>query len=135
DALPISGGIENGVPYEASMGLEVDFSTIVFHSQGQVEVNGRVFDAPIYTAAESTVVELTATLSGRDGDTVITKLSKESLMKIKNASPSPTEEPTIPPAEATTPPTQTKQEPTPTPSQEEGEEGGEGSASVNNSKK
>src|SRR5690606_21253994 len=120
---------ENGVPYEASMGLEVDFSTIVFHSQGQVEVNGRVFDAPIYTAAESTVVELTATLSGRDGDTVITKLSKESLMKIKNASPSPspTEEPTVPPAEATTPPTQTKQEPTPTPSQEEGEEGGEGS--------
>lgn len=138
ESRDVAGGIENGVPYEASMGLEVDFSTIVRHSQGQVEVNGRVFDAPIYTAAESTVVELTATLFGRDGDTVITKLSKETLMKIKNASPTPTEEPTVPPADPTKEPTQPKADPdktTTTPPQEEGEEGGEGTASVNNSKK
>jgi hypothetical protein len=90
ESRDVAGGIANGVPYEASMGLEIDTDSAVYHSEGQVEANGRVFNAPIYTVGKSRMVEMSATLFGRDGDTSVTKLSKETLMKIKNSSPSAT---------------------------------------------
>lgn len=77
--------IENKVPYEASMGLEINVDSVTYHAKGVVEANGRVFNAPIYLVGESKLVELSACLFGRDGDTEVTKLSKETLTMIKNA--------------------------------------------------
>src|SRR5690554_4370483 len=47
ESRDVAQAIQNGLPYEASMGLEIDLRTTVFHSEGQVETNGRVFNAPI----------------------------------------------------------------------------------------
>lgn len=87
ESRDVAGAIENGVPYEASMGLEIDVKSVVYHSKGQVEANGKVFNAPIYTVGKSKMVEMSATLFGRDGETSITKLSKDTLQMIKNAAP------------------------------------------------
>lgn len=87
ESKDVATAIENGMPYEASMGLEINVDSVTFHSEGAVEVNGRTFNAPIYVVGESTLVELSATLFGRDGNTSVTKLSKETLMTIKNKKP------------------------------------------------
>lgn len=107
ESRDVAGAIANGVPYEASMGLEIDVDSVVYHEKGQVEANGRVFNAPIYTVGKSKMVEMSATLFGRDGETSITKLSKETLMKIKNSTPAtpPIVPPIVPPViENQTPP-------------------------------
>lgn len=96
-----AGAIGNGVPYQASMGLELDLDSVTYHAEGVVEANGRTFNAPIYTVGKSELVELSATLFGRDGDTEVTKLSKETLMTIKNNKPGGSpgkEEPVVDPA-------------------------------------
>lgn len=85
ESKEVAEGISNGMPYEASMGLRVNLDTFVYHAEGKVEMNGRVFDAPIYTVGEAQLREISATLFGRDGDTEVTKLSEETVMKIKNA--------------------------------------------------
>jgi hypothetical protein len=87
ESRDVAGGIENGVPYEASMGLQIDVESVVYHAEGMVEANGKVFNAPLYTVGKAKMFELSATLFGRDGETSITKLSKDTLMKIKNAAP------------------------------------------------
>lgn len=105
----VAGGIENGMPYEASMGLEIDVDSVTTHMEGAIEVNGRTFNAPIHVVHNATLVELSATLFGRDGDTSVTKLSKETLMRIRNNKPgeSPAPAPVLPvqnaPVEPVTP--------------------------------
>jgi hypothetical protein len=70
-------------------------------------VNGRTFTAPIYVVNESLLTEMSATLFGRDDDTSIVKLSKDTLTMIKNAAPATTppvsKEAPVTPPEATTP--------------------------------
>ncbi len=102
ESKDIAGAIANGVPYEASMGLAIDVDSVIYHAEGTVEANGRVFNAPIYTVGKSKMIELSATLFGRDGDTSITKLSKDVLMKIKNSVP---DAPVTPPEPIVAPPT------------------------------
>jgi len=87
ESKDVAGAIANGVPYEASMGLEINVDSVTTHMEGAIEVNGRTFNAPIHVVHEATLVELSATLFGRDGDTSVTKLSKDTLMRIKNNKP------------------------------------------------
>ena len=98
ESSDIAGGIENGMPYEASMGVVIEPTSIIYHESGTVEANGRTFQAPVYTVGQSTIVEMSACLFGRDDNTSITKLSKETLMTIKNSKltkPSPPEDSTV----------------------------------------
>ena len=98
-AKRVASGLQNGVPYQSSMGLNIDPDSVVFHSEGQVIVNGKTFNAPIYVVNKSEMVELSAVLFGRDGETSITPLSKETAMLIRNSKPT---EPPVP-APAPTP--------------------------------
>lgn len=81
----IAQAIANGMPYQASMGLRIVEDSVTYHAEGTVVVNGKEMQAPIYVVNKSELVELTAALFGRDGDTEITPLSKETLMLVKNA--------------------------------------------------
>lgn len=90
DSITVYNGISQGENYEASMGVEVDVSEITYIAEGTVEINNRIFQAPLFVANKGVVTEMTATKSGRDGNTSIHKLSKfdeakEQLMKIKNS--------------------------------------------------
>jgi len=75
---------KNKMPYQASMGLEINVESAVYHEEGAVQVNGRTFNAPVIVIHDSTMYEMSATLFGRDSNTTITKLSKDMLMKIRN---------------------------------------------------
>ncbi len=86
----VYNAIQNGEPYEASMGVEIDLEHVTFINSGTIEVNKQTFQDPLYIANRGTDTEMTATRSGRDSDTTRHKLSqdyedgKEQLMKIKN---------------------------------------------------
>lgn len=108
----IAQAIANGMPYQASMGLRIVEDSVTYHSEGTVVVNGKEMQAPIYVVNKSELVELTAALFGRDGDTEITPLSKETLMLVKNAKGSGVTTNTVP-----NPPS-TPESPTPTPTPE-----------------
>jgi hypothetical protein len=83
--------IVKGEPYEASMDAEILLDDVVYIDEGTVEVNNKVFSAPIFVAQRGRVTGITATKAGRDSNTRITKLSqehkegKELLMKVKNS--------------------------------------------------
>ena len=83
--------LQAGERYEASMDAEFAMQDVVYIANGTVEVNNRVFNAPIFVANKGRITEITATKSGRDPDTRVTKLSndhqegKELLMKVKNS--------------------------------------------------
>lgn len=83
-SLEVAQAIENGVPFQSSMGLDISESDVTFVAEGVVSVNNQTFEAPIYVVNKSTLVEQTATLFGRDSDTEITTLSKDTMMRIKN---------------------------------------------------
>lgn len=102
-AKRVAGGLQNGVPYQSSMGLDIDPDSVVFHSEGQVVVNGKTFNAPIYVVNKSELVELSAVLFGRDGETSITPLSKETAMLIRNSKPTNPPAPTPAPEPAPVP--------------------------------
>lgn len=89
ESKDVAQAIENGLPYQASMGLDIIVNSVTYHGEGNVMVNGRTFAAPIYVVNESLLTEMSATLFGRDNDTSITKLSKDTLMTIKNAPKTP----------------------------------------------
>src|SRR5690606_15209869 len=69
-----------------------------------VIVNGKEFQAPIHVVNKSELVELSAVLFGRDGETEITSLNQETRMLVLNSKGNP-------PTPAPTP----EPEPTPTP--------------------
>jgi hypothetical protein len=102
----VANGVKNGIPYQASMGLQIDRKSVVFHEEGSVEVNGKTFEAPIYVVNRSELVEMSAVLFGRDSETNVTPLSKETAMIITNSKttppvvPPPVVPPTPPPAPA-----------------------------------
>jgi hypothetical protein len=79
-------GMRNKFPYEGSMGIKVpDYRTIEFYSKGEIRVNNRVFQAPIYVIRNSVLREMTITPFGRDSDTNFEFLNEEKRMLIKNA--------------------------------------------------
>lgn len=81
----VAKAVENSFPMQSSMGLDIEESDVTFVEEGVVSVNNQTFSAPIYVVNKSVLVEQTATMFGRDDDTKITKLSKDVLMRIKNA--------------------------------------------------
>lgn len=84
----ISVAVQNKFPLQSSMGLEIQEDDVTFVADGVVQVNNQTFEAPIYVVNKAQLVEQSAVLFGRDSDTTITKLSKETLMKIiKNSVP------------------------------------------------
>ena len=74
------------------MGLTIDTDSVVYHSSGSVFVNGKSFQAPLYVVKLSKMHEISTTLYGRDGNTSVTKLSKDTLMTIKNNKPDPSKD-------------------------------------------
>jgi hypothetical protein len=90
-SLAVYNALSSGEHYEASMGVEVNMDDVIFIESGTVQVNNKTFQAPIYVANSGVVTEMTATKSGRDGNTSVHLLSteyeegKDLLMKIKNA--------------------------------------------------
>jgi len=107
ESKDVAQAIENGLPYQASMGLDIIVNSVTYHNDGNVMVNGRTFAGPIYVVNESLLTEMSATLFGRDDDTSITKLSKDTLKMIKNnapiGSPPAAKEAPVTPQEPTTP--------------------------------
>ena len=88
DSKDIATAIDNGMPYQASIGLSLpETGKITYYENGEHVVNGRTFSGPIYVIDNARLDEISATLFGRDSDTSVTKLSKDDLMKIKNQSP------------------------------------------------
>lgn len=79
--------MRNGFPMQASMGLGSDvFNKIEFYEAGKsVVVNGRTFHGPILVAREATLVEMTATMSGRDPNTNFSVKNKEHIEVLKNS--------------------------------------------------
>lgn len=79
--------MRNGFPMQASMGLGSDvFNKIEFYEAGKsVVVNGREFHGPILVAREATLVEMTATMSGRDSNTNFSVTNKEHIEVLKNS--------------------------------------------------
>ena len=83
----IHTAIENGLPMQASIGVEIQSEEdITYHKKGETfVVNGKTLEGPMYTIDNWTLSEVSATLFGRDDETSITKLSKDSIMRIKNS--------------------------------------------------
>lgn len=83
--------IKEGGRYEASMDAEFKIRDIEFIEEGTVEINNHIHKAPIFIATRGRVTEISATKSGRDSNTLVTKLSnsydegRELLMKVKNS--------------------------------------------------
>jgi len=102
----VVGGMKNGFPWQASMGLRVsDFNNISFVAKGEtITVNNRQFTGPIYVVNKSELIEMTVTGFGRDSNTSFEYLNKEQAMKIKN-SVQPTDPKTdpVPPVPPTDP--------------------------------
>ena len=118
----IEQGIKNGFPFEASMGLKVNNweKDISFIADGSIVVNGRTFNAPVYVVERSSLIEMTVTPFGRDGNTSFELLNEERRMTIKNSVPPanppvPTPEPTPTPAPAPAPIKNADPAPTPAP--------------------
>lgn len=101
----IATAIGNKVPYQASMGLELDGSSVAFVPEGATTiVNGRTFNGPIYVVNKSNLEELSATLFGRDRDTSVTNSEvKDKFMFVKNSTKTGNE-PDNTPAPAADPP-------------------------------
>jgi len=91
-AEEISSGIENGFPYQGSMGVYVPNTpgNITYIEKGIRVMNGRTFTAPHYFIEQSELDEMTVTENGRDGNTSYEFLNKEQRMTIKNSTPSET---------------------------------------------
>lgn len=83
-------GLQNGFPFEASLGLKGLIKNIDFISQGKVTVNNREFTAPVYVWYNTEQKETTITEFGRDSNTSFEVLNEEKRMKIKNAKPKQT---------------------------------------------
>lgn len=83
-AKKIQNNADRGLPYEGSMGLDVESATFTRYSNG-VTVNGRHFPGKHYVARGVIMDEITITRSGRDSDTKVHVLSKMELSNIKEA--------------------------------------------------
>lgn len=82
--------MKNGIPYQASMGLEIDSDSVTYVAEGKVTVNNKEFKAPLFVVNKSRLTEMSATLFGRDSDTSVSlsqdfKDGKELLMLVKNS--------------------------------------------------
>ena len=117
----VGAGMKNKFPYQASMGLTVsDRRKIDYTSKGEVRVNNRVFQGPLYVVRNSALKEMSVTPFGRDGKTSFKFVNEEDLMAIKNSEPGTQQDPVVdpptPPAPPAppTPPTLDNQDP-PTP--------------------
>lgn len=108
----VGDAIKNGVPYEASMGYIPDFDSVVLHEKGTVQVNGKTFQAPLLVVNKGQIVEVSATLFGRDSETSVNSLSQEDLMIIKNAAGAEDTDPK--PEQTENPPAPNQQDPAPT---------------------
>lgn len=99
----VGAGMKNQFPYQASMGLSVsDRRKIDYTSKGEVRVNNRVFQGPVYVVRNSTLREMSVTPFGRDGNTSFKFVNEEELMEIKNSETQPA--PVTPPTPPVTPP-------------------------------
>jgi hypothetical protein len=104
----VGQGMKNKFPYQASMGLTVsDRRKIDYTSKGEVRVNNRVFQGPIYVVRNSKLKEMSVTPFGRDGNTSFKFVNEDDLMAIKNSESTPT-----PPVD---PPINNIPDPTPAP--------------------
>lgn len=82
----ISKAISNGVPFQSSMGITISPNDKVSYiEEGKVVVNNKEHEAPVYVVESFELIEQTATLFGRDSETVITQMDEGILMKIKNS--------------------------------------------------
>lgn len=116
--------ITNGIPHQASMGLEIEGESVTYVAEGNVQVNGRSFEGPIFVVNKSRLTEMTCTLFGRDSNTEVKNSSLKEGLKIlmskKTDTPEPEKE--APPAAPVSDPVPEKVEnsnpPAPTPSQD-----------------
>ena len=118
----VYNSISNGEEYEASIDIEFFMEDVTYIHEGSVQINNQTFQAPLFIVDNGDITGISATKSGRDSNTRITKLSrfedaKEELMKVKNSkvkagNSDPTPEPTP------TPEPSSKVEPTPEPTPE-----------------
>jgi hypothetical protein len=102
----IVSGIQNGFPWQASMGLKVEYSrdNIQLHEKS-VTVNNREFKGPVYVVNKSSLREMTVTPLGRDSNTSFEFLNQERRMEIKNAVKAGEDKTTPTPPTDSTPPT------------------------------
>lgn len=110
--------MKNGYPFQASMGLLADNSSVKFLKAGEKEiVNGREVVGPHYIVNSSEMFEMTVTTWGRDSNTSFITNSKEAV-QLLNSMSKPTQPADTKPTEVVPPVIENKdpaKEPTPTP--------------------
>lgn len=108
--------LQNGFPFEASMGLRIpNKEDVTFLQKGEKRViNNREVVGPMYVAERSILKEMTITMSGRDSNTSFGLLNKEAITMLKNSAP-PAQPPVVPPAADPTPAPVKNSDPTPAP--------------------
>jgi len=81
--------LQNGFPFEASMGLRItNKDDVTFLQKGEKRViNNREVTGPMYVAERSILKEMTITMSGRDSNTSFGLLNKEAITMLKNSAP------------------------------------------------
>lgn len=95
--------MNNGFPFEASMGFRTTKNSITLLKEGQKRtINNRVVEGPMYIAEKGTMYEMSITLSGRDSNTEFKTLNSEVVSLLNSMTKTPDQTPDQ------TPPTDTK---------------------------
>ncbi len=107
--------LNNDFPFEASMGLRANRSSITLLAEKEKKtINGRTVEGPMYVANSSVLREMTITLMGRDSNTEFTTKNSEVVSLLNSmdpqetntpapTTPAPTSAPAAPAAPAATP--------------------------------
>lgn len=107
--------LNNDFPFEASMGLRANRSSITLLAEKEKKtINGRTVEGPMYVANSSVLREMTITLMGRDSNTEFTTKNSEVVSLLNSmdpqtqnsdpiSTPAPTSAPAAPAAPAATP--------------------------------
>lgn len=99
--------LNNDFPFEASMGLRANRSSITLLAEKEKKtINGRTVEGPMYVANSSVLREMTITLMGRDSNTEFTTRNSEVvdlLNSMDPQNPTPTPAPAPAPAPAAPP--------------------------------
>jgi hypothetical protein len=93
--------LNNDFPFEASMGLRANRSSITLLAEKEKKtINGRTVEGPMYIANSSVLREMTITLMGRDSNTEFTTRNSEVVSLLNSMDPQDTNNSAAP---ATTP--------------------------------
>jgi hypothetical protein len=93
--------LNNDFPFEASMGLRANKSSItLLAAKEKKTINGRTIEGPMYVANSSVLREMTITLMGRDSNTEFTTKNSEVVNLLNSMDPEQTPTPAQTPAPA-----------------------------------